>query len=299
MELDVAAARAAIDAKVGRPLGLSIEDAAAGILAIAETNMANAIRGKTVARGLDPREFIMLSYGGGGGLFAAAVADDLDVSKVIVPVAPANFSAWGILTSDYIEDAVRTKVMAFDSSTVAEVIDSLEALRETCLKAVTSYGFDASAVGLQFRVDIRYAGQEYTLAVDPGSDLTDEATFLTNVRGQFVAMHHRLYGHGGSDDPLEIVATRCRGSGAVEPPRLHEPATAADQAARGHRPVHFHEAGGFLETPVLRREQLATETVVGPAIIEEWSSTTVIPPRWSVRRGSKGELLVEKQESTA
>ena len=300
MELDIAASRAAIEAKVGLPLGLTIENAAAGILAIAETNMANAIRSKTVSRGLDPREFVMLAYGGGGGLFAAAVADDLEMGKIIVPVAPANFSAWGILTSDYIEDASRTKVMAFDSSTVGEVVESLESLRQQCTKAVARYGFDTNTVGLQFRVDIRYVGQEYTLAVDPDENLSDASALQDNVRRKFVAMHRQLYGHGENDDPLEIVATRCRGVGAVQPPRLHEPDAVPSQSVSRTRSVYFRESSGFQDTPVLQREQLGAEAVItGPAIIEEWSSTTVIPPRWSVRRGPKGELVLEKQECEA
>ena len=109
MRLDVDAARQAIE-RVAKPLGLPIERAAIGMLTLAETNMGQAIHVLTVERGVDPRSFTLLAYGGGGGLFAAAIAHDLDVSRVVVPRAPANFSAWGILASDYREDASVTRV---------------------------------------------------------------------------------------------------------------------------------------------------------------------------------------------
>ncbi len=124
MVLDPVAARRAVETVAG-PLGLDVEQAALGTLAIAETNMTYAIRGITVERGLDPREFAMLSYGGGGGLFAAAVADELEIPTVVVPRAPANFSAWGILTSDYREDAALTRVLALDRGTAEELAGSL------------------------------------------------------------------------------------------------------------------------------------------------------------------------------
>ena len=127
MLLDAAAAERAVETIAG-PLGLDIEQAALGTLAIAETNMTYAIRGITVERGLDPREFAMLSYGGGGGLFAAAVADELEIPTVVVPRAPANFSAWGILTSDYREDAALTRVLALDHGTAEELAGSLREL---------------------------------------------------------------------------------------------------------------------------------------------------------------------------
>ena len=107
MKLDVEAAERALSDRIADHTGLDLEAAAAGVLSIAETNMVFAIRAVTVERGLDPREFVIYSYGGGGGLFAAAVAEELEVPTVVVPRAPANFSAWGILTSDYREDTAR------------------------------------------------------------------------------------------------------------------------------------------------------------------------------------------------
>src|SRR5699024_5433888 len=117
MTLDFNGARDAIRVQVAEPLGLSVEQAALGILRIAETNMSNAIRSITVERGLDPRDFSLIAYGGGGGLFATLLAEELGVTNVIAPAAAANFSAWGILSSDYREDAVMTKILDLESST--------------------------------------------------------------------------------------------------------------------------------------------------------------------------------------
>src|SRR6202008_1507955 len=113
----------------------------AGIVALAETGMSNAIRRKTIERGLDPREFVMLAYGGGGALFAAALCADLGIPTAIVPRLAANFSAWGILTSDYIEDAARTSSRALDERTLGAVRPLLEALEAETAAALMGYGF--------------------------------------------------------------------------------------------------------------------------------------------------------------
>lgn len=293
MALDVAAARRVIEEKIAKPLGLSLYDAAEGILAIAETNMANAIRTKTVERGLDPREFMLLSYGGGGGLFAAGVAEELEIPRTMVPVAPANFSAWGILATDYIEDDARTKVMPFDRDHIGDILNTLDGLEDNTSKAVQSYGFKASEVAHYRRLDLRFKGQEYTITVELDANTRSDTTVLRSARRQFVDAHRQLYGHGDADADLEIVSVRCRAVGRVNPPTI-VPLPVKGKTPIKTRDVHFREAGGFVATKIIDRDSMTPGvTIEGPAIVEEWTTTTLAPPGWQVTRDEYGNLMLE------
>ncbi|RIK94182.1 MAG: 5-oxoprolinase [Proteobacteria bacterium] len=293
MALDGTAARRVIEEKIAKPLGLSLYDAAEGILAIAETNMANAIRTKTVERGLDPREFMLLSYGGGGGLFAAGVAEELEIPRTMVPVAPANFSAWGILATDYIEDDARTKVMPFDRDHIGDILNTLAGLEDNTAKAVQSYGFKASEVAHHRRLDLRFKGQEYTITVELDANTRSDTAVLRSARRQFVDAHRQLYGHGDADADLEIVSVRCRAVGRVNPPTI-APLPVTGKAPIKTRDVHFREAGGFVATKIIDRDSMASGvTIEGPAIVEEWTTTTLAPPGWQVTRDEYGNLMLE------
>ena len=155
MQLDVDAAQHAIQSRIADPIGATLEQAADGILSIAETNMTYAIRAITVERGLDPREFALFSYGGGGGLFAAATAEELEIPTVVVPRAPANFSAWGILTSDYRDDAALTRVRAFDEGSIGGLVADLRMLAERATTELRAYGFDEAELEHHYRTDAR------------------------------------------------------------------------------------------------------------------------------------------------
>lgn len=294
MQLDLAGARKAIEERIAKPLGISIETAAHGIVAIAETNMANAIRTKTVARGLDPREFVTLAYGGGGGLFACSVADELEVPRVIVPMAPANFSAWGILTSDYVEDEVRTKVLPFDSQHIDETLPVLNELSQRAIEAVAGYGFKREEIILLRRLDLRFENQEYTITVDLAAEWQDAETILVGARAEFVASHLRLYGHGDPAANLEQVSIRCRAIGRVRAPDVAKIPKQGKAATPGSRRVYFHGAGGAIETRIFEREALSPgQKLSGPVIVNEWTMTTVIPPNWGCLCDDYGNLILE------
>ena len=251
MKLDVARARSAIEDRIARPLGISLEAAAHGIVVIAETNMANAIRTKTVERGLDPREFVKLAYGGGGGLFACSVAEELEVPRVIVPTAPANFSAWGILTSDYVEDEVRTKVMAFDDQHVNDTLPVLNELSERAIKAVASYGFKREDIVLLRRLDLRFENQEYTITVDLEPAWLDTETLLAGARDRFVAAHLRLYGHGDPTGNWPRSCTRrCEAAGADQGGDAKKPhgLLPKRRRRRGDRSCRTRDAAAGLHT---------------------------------------------------
>lgn len=294
MRLSREAARRAIAEKVAGPLRLDVTAAARGIIAIAETNMANAIRTKTVERGLDPREFVLLAYGGGGGLFACAVAAELGVPRVVIPNAPANFSAWGILSTDYMEDEVRTKVMPFDAAHITEVLQVLEELQSRASRAIAGYGFAAGEIDSLRRLDVRFRSQEYTLTINVEASWKDAVHVLEGVRRSFVGAHRRLYGHGDPDGALEVVSIRCRATGRVRPPPVAMASGTGDSQPAGRRPVHLAEVGGEAMVDVRRRESLRPGSAVqGPAIVEESTMTTLVPTGWRLSCDLHGNLLVE------
>jgi N-methylhydantoinase A len=292
LHLDVGAAEDALRSRIAGPLGLGLDAAADGALAIAETNMVFAIRAVTVERGLDPREFVVFSYGGGGGLFAAAVAEELEVPAVVVPRAPANFSAWGILTSDYREDVAATKVRPLGDASAAGAAELLRELARDAAADLERYGFTEGDIARLYRADIRYAGQDHTITVPLDAEwLDDHEALLAGARERFVAAHAQLYGHGTLDPPLELVTSRARAVGRVARPPLAEasPPTGAEPLAR--RSVFFR-GHGRLETPVYDRDALAA--CEGPAIVEEWTTTILVPPGWNARADRLGNLVLER-----
>jgi N-methylhydantoinase A len=295
MQLDVDAAERAIQTRIAEPIGATLEQAADGILSIAETNMTYAIRAITVERGLDPREFALFSYGGGGGLFAAATAEELEIPTVVVPRAPANFSAWGILTSDYRDDAALTRVRAFDAGSIGGLVTDLRMLAERATTELRAYGFEEAELEHHYRTDARYAGQEHTITAPLESEwVDDEFALLRGLRERFVALHRQLYGHGEADAPLEVVTVRCRAVARVGDPRFPEWQGEEPASPVRSRSVYFRGGDGFVETPVFDREQVARDQVIeGPAIVEEWTTTIVVPPAWRVRADRLGDLVLE------
>ncbi len=294
MKLDLAAATRAIEEKIAKPLGITVQQAAHGIVAIAETNMANAIRTKTVARGLDPREFVSLAYGGGGGLFACSVAEELEVPRVIVPIAPANFSAWGILSSDYVEDQVRTKVLPFNSEHIGQSLLVLDELAERALQAVAGYGFARADIVLQRRLDIRFENQEFTITAELDPEWLDAASILAGVRERFVSSHQRLYGHGDPVANLEQVSIRCRAIGRVRAPEVARISAPTKLATARSRPVYFHSLRAPVPTQIVERDTLAPgQKLQGPAIVDEWTMTTVVPPGWTCLCDDYGNLVLD------
>jgi N-methylhydantoinase A len=294
MRLDLDGAAAAV-ARVGEQLGLDGEQTASGIVTIAETNMVNAIRSLTVKRGLDPRGFTLFAYGGGGGLFAAGVSQELGIDRVIVPRAPANFSAWGIVTSDYREDNALTFVRPFDADAAPEIVKTAARLREENLEQLAAHGFARDAVRSNVRADLRFAGQEYTVTV-PLDDawLDDSESLLSGLRERFVEAHLRLYGHGEADAALELVTVRVRSVAEVRRPSWPTSNGRPPAEQQGTRSTYF--AGlGVAATPVFLREALAADQQVdGPAIVEEWTSTTLVPPGWRASVDRLGDLVLAR-----
>jgi N-methylhydantoinase A len=293
MRLDVEAARRAIVERVGVRLGLSVERAAAGIVRIANANMERALRVSSAERGFDPREITLLAFGGAGPLHAAALAQAVGIPTVLVPERPGVFSALGLVMADIRHDFVQTRVVRVAEMTPAALAQLFAALEEDAARALGRDGVPADRRVLQRTADLRYVGQAYEVNVPvPAGLLGPDAPAA--VARRFHDEHRRLYAHNHLDHPVEFVNARVAAIGltAAPPLRMRPPlATRADPKER--RPVHFDELDGFASCPVYDREALGPGVaLIGPAIVEQMDSTTVIHPDQRVVVDGFGNLLI-------
>ena len=285
------AARTAI-APIAKQLGLGLQEAAVGMIRLVNANMVTALKLISVQRGYDPRDFTLVAFGGGGAMHAAALAEELQIGQVIIPVEPAVFSAWGMLMSDLRRDVIQTHIVRADR-VGPEVVDSIWAGLENELKGFLSVeGFSGADMQVGRRVEMRYVGQEHTVNLPFPSGTVDLAT-LDSVRTQFNQRHEHLYTYR-LDAPIEFVtfhATVIAPVGKPQRPRIagHGPEA---PARRGRRPVHFDQ-WGVVDTPIYERSVLGAGACLdGPAIVEEPASTTVVLPGQKLRVDDWGNLLI-------
>jgi N-methylhydantoinase A/oxoprolinase/acetone carboxylase beta subunit len=295
MGLDTAAAEAAVDG-LADALGMDRLACAEGIVTIVNANMANAIRSRTVQKGLDPRDFALVAFGGGGPLQAADVAGMLSIPEVIVPAHPGITSAIGLLTTDLQYDAIRTAFMfsnAMDHPRIEERFVEMEA---ALLAQYAADGVDAARVTFERTADVRYVGQGYELRIPVAIGAFD-AIAEAALWKDFEARHAAEYGRSFPDSPMEIVNVRVTGIGETQKISAQTPAGTGtlEQALVAMRPSVFRTADGLetLETAFYRREALPIDIdVPGPAIILQQDSTTIVRPGDSFRADSVGNIFI-------
>lgn len=299
MPLNRAAAESAVQTRIARPLGLGLNEAAAGIIRIANSHMALALRAVSVERGEDPRDFALVAFGGAGPLHACTLARELGIPTVIVPCLPGEFSAWGMLVCPLRHDYVQTLLRDFDSVNPAEITSALGALIEEGLNTLARERRSKDpAPQIDCALDLRYRGQEHSIMVPLGGR---QFTALERdvVSQRFHELHLSLYGHAAPEEPLEIIGVRVAVQAPVGDRRYGEraatvPKSSAEPKPYGRRQAYMGERHGFADTPVYRRSELAPgSSVQGPAIIEEAASTTVVLPRDRVTLAPTGELIVQ------
>jgi N-methylhydantoinase A len=242
-----------------------------------------------VRRGRDPRDFVIVAFGGGGSMHACVLARELQVPRVIVPPNPAHFSAWGMLTSDLRHDAAQTRVGRTDRIPAAEIAELWIALEGRLLATFAEEGLDAGQVAFARVADMRYAGQEHTVRV-PVAD-GDE---LAQIERRFHDLHEQLYTFR-LDTPIEFVNFRVTGFGSVQKPELRRLAAEGDAATalKGSRDVDF-DALGRREAEVFERARLGPGSELeGPAVVEEPAASTVVFPGQSLRVDDFGNLIVD------
>ncbi|MEE8361133.1 MAG: hydantoinase/oxoprolinase family protein, partial [Gemmatimonadales bacterium] len=298
MRLDEEAAYRAIKEKCADPLGLDVIEVALGIVEIANNAMANALRRISVQRGHDPRDFVLVAFGGAGPVHANRLAVELDIPTVLVPMSPGTTSAMGLLVTDLKHDYSTTLIQRVDRLDVEMVSRLYREMEDRGKKALLAEGMEHSRIGFERQVDMRYVGQSYELSIPLGDGKVEDA--LERMLQRFHEEHDRAYGFAASDEPVEIVTLRHTAVGIIAKPKLHElPERNGDvnAARRTVRQVFFAEAGGFVDCPSYDRYQLAAGGVIeGPAIVEEMDSTTVIQPGFLAEVDRYGNLLIRAKK---
>ena len=294
-EIDAELARQAVADHVARPLGLSEVEAAHGIHALVNSNMGRALRAVSSERGRDPRRFDLVCFGGGGPVHAAGLAEMLDISRVVVPPFPGVFSSFGLLVADVEHHFVQTYFKTFDEIDVEALSELLEGLWQEGRRQLRLEGFDDQHHELITQVDMKYEGQVSDLTVPFPPGPVNRAS-LTSVAQDFDLEHEQSFGYS-TDAGYQLVNVRVIARGLSEQSRMPErfELPAGSAGAQTSRNVYFGPNRGWADTPVVSRGSLAGQSVNGPLIIEEYDSTTVVPPGWTAAVDEASNIILERE----
>lgn len=276
--IDASRSRAAV-ASLARGLDMRVEACAAGIVAIVDNAMAKVLRIVTVERGLDPREFALVAFGGGGPLHACAVAQELEIARVIVPQHPGCFAAQGLLSAPLHADVARSVLCGMDAASDASLAQWFAQRESAARDDLLQRGALADSIVCRREYDARYRGQgfELTIAAEGSPD---------EVALRFHEAHRARYGYDVRDETIELVNARLRASGALS----HDAAVAQRETAQVRKPAQRRSLwldDAWVDVPVVAREALTSGgRLDGPAIVEEYDCTTYVPPGWRLTRGS-------------
>ena len=272
-------------AELARQVGVSdAHEMAAGIIRIAVAKMVASIREISISRGHDPRECVLVAFGGAGPMHATAIADELSIEQVLVPKYPGNFSAWGLLTSDIRHDLAETLLLSLEQDNMARVAESLGKLRNSARGRLLDEGFEEAVMKFEPSLDIRYKGQAFELAIPVPLD----GATANAVLAEFHETYAKFYGHANTDQEAEIVNARLVGLAPTEIPEPGVPAAEGDPVI-GRRWVYFDEM--IDGVPIYDRDLIPVDNPFqGPAIIEETGATTVVAPGWTCRRDARDTL---------
>jgi N-methylhydantoinase A len=294
LPIDAERARRAFETQVAKPLGLPVEQAAHGAFRIAASNMIRAIRAVSSERGRDPRSFALFAFGGNGPLFACEMAKTLAMCRVVIPPSPGLFSAFGLLYADLEHHYSRTLRRVTQDADPAEIAAAWGELEEQARAQLASDGVPAAQMEIRRSAALHYKGQSFELVV-PAPDGPIDRNFLDRIAEAFGVEHERVYGHrAGPEEPVElvsiqVVAASIADTGGV-PDRL-SPSRSEPEPSPPRR-VFFGGDSGWLETPILRRSDLATPRS-GPLVIEEYDATCVVPPGATASLDAGGNIVID------
>jgi N-methylhydantoinase A len=294
LPIDHAAAAAAVRAQLAEPLGVDIRTAAAAVIDIVNQAMAEVLKIVSVQRGHDPRDFALIAFGGAGPLHAAALANELGIAEVICPPVPGAFSALGLIGTDLKRDYVQTLFTMTDTADPAAVEAAFIALEGKGCAMLERAGIAPERRRFERSVDARYPRQSYELLVPVPPDPVDQTT-LEKIAETFHARHLHTYGHDNRGEPVQIVSVRLAAIGMIPPLVIRDrPARHDADAVKSRRQLWFRK-NGAVDTPIYDRRRMPLELeVVGPAVIESFESTILVPPRWKAKINEDGFVLLTR-----
>lgn len=285
-------ALAALEEAIAGPLKIDPIEAAAGVWRVAANQMAEAIRYVTVQRGIDPRGFDLVAFGGGGPIHAYGIAEDLGLRRIVVPVDPGLFSARGIAFADFTHDYLVSLVQPIERVDVRELKVALETLIQRAETDLTSESVAPEARDLRPSLDLRYLGQSTEINVQLPWDQIGTALDLAAYVAEFHRRHDSLYSYSVPMEPVELVNLQLQAIGRVSKPPRSPLSGKASGGAIGSRHAWF-STGGLAQTPVWRREDLPLRhRLDGPIIVQEMSSATIVPPNAVLDVDTIGNLVV-------
>jgi N-methylhydantoinase A len=284
LSLERGAATAAM-AATGMELGLDATELAIQALDVINFRMAEAIRALTVERGLDPASFALCAFGGAGGLHATALADELGVTRVVIPALPGSFSAWGMLQGGIRHDVVQSFFRSAEAA-AHDLVPALQELEDRALALLEAEGVAPEHVLLQASADLRYLGQEYSLTIElPPSRRVDDLVALFHER------YRQRYGHASPGEDIELVALRVAATARFDDVPVPDEELRGSGEPIGTRTAYF---GDSAHTAQLWWRGDVAEVVEGPALVLEETATTLVPPGWQLRRAMRGHLVLER-----
>ena len=285
--------------RLARQLDIAPMATAQGIVSVVTANMARAIRVISVQRGHDPRDYTLVAFGGAGPLHAARLAKELEIGRVLVPRTPGILCATGLLLTDLRADFATTRLTALQPDALPDLITAFATLQTQADAWFAAEGILAGHCRIHRTIDMRYAGQNYEIAVPVPDDGPTCAAMLDSLAAGFTAAHRRLYGFTAEEDPVQLVTFRLEATGVVPKASLPaHPASGSDSAAAlaGHREVWLPEAGGFATCPLYDRDQLQSgNRFAGPAVVEQMDATTLVLPGMTARVDATLNLILEWQ----
>jgi N-methylhydantoinase A len=300
-KLDVEASRRALEEHVAKPLGLDAVSAAAGIRRIVDMRMADEVRVFAAKRGVDLTSFTLLPFGGAGAVHAAAVADELNMRRILVPPRPGAFSALGLLCTDVVHDYIRSELRPLAEVTPAHADEIYRLLEDRAREELKAEGMNPADAAFLRELDLRYTGQGYELRTPLdglySGALTDDS--IKAARARFDERHAKVHGHAASDRPVEVVSYRVRVRVAVpkyKPRSEAAPATprAVADARKGVRRVFF-DPKQPVEAIVYERDGLDIGVrIEGPCVVEQFDATTIVPSGWSAVVDEYRNLVLER-----
>ena len=280
LPIDIEAARAAVDEKLAKPLGVDVRTAAAAVVDVVNNAMAEALKIVSVQRGYDPREFTLAAFGGAGPLHAAALASELSVKEVICPPIPGAFSALGLVGTDLKRDYAKTFYKTTDRVSAGDLHKAFDELADNGRDMLERAGVDPERRKYIRSVDARYERQSYEITV-PVNDGEVTSETIQQLAEAFHGRHHQTYGHDNRSEPVQIVNVRVTAIGEIPPLTMKQAtADAGADASKAKRTAWF-KATGETEVEVYDRSKMAAAAkAVGPCIIESLESTILVPPGW-------------------